>query len=77
MLARPIDLGEVKGFSLLAREVNFPISVNKFALTRRTNEDSSLRAIYNYPINLINSINGDEKFTNNDNEFKIEYQLRF
>ena len=41
------------------------------------NEDSSIRAIYNYPIDLVNFINGDENFTNNDNEFKIEYQLRF
>ncbi|MDJ0688894.1 MAG: translocation/assembly module TamB domain-containing protein [Xenococcaceae cyanobacterium MO_188.B32] len=41
------------------------------------NEDSSIRAIYNYPIDLVNFINGDENFTNNDNEFKVEYQLRF
>ena len=39
--------------------------------------DSSVRATYNYPINLVNFINGDENFTNNGNEVKVEYQLRF
>ncbi len=41
------------------------------------NKDSSLRATYNYPINLVDFINGDENLTNNRNEFKVEYQLRF
>ena len=41
------------------------------------NKNSSLRATYNYPINLVDFINGDENFTNNRNEFKVEYQLKF
>ena len=41
------------------------------------NQDSSVRATYNYPVNVVKFINGDESFTNNGNEFKVEYQLRF
>ncbi len=41
------------------------------------NQDSSIRATYNYPINLVDFINGDQNFTSNRNEVKVEYQLRF